>query len=668
MDPVMQMQELIRQIQRYDHHYYVLDDPLVPDAEYDQLLQFLQQLETRHPDLRQPDSPLARVGGKVQSGFPTVTHTAPMTSLDNAFSPEEFTAWQNRLLTPDLPPLDTLRFTGEPKFDGLSLAVRYENGLLAQAATRGDGATGEDVTANARTIRNLPLRLQGSGWPEILEVRGEVVFPKAAFAQVNLERQAAGEKPFANPRNAAAGSLRQMDPAITAKRPLAFFPWGVGVGGSRLGEHFETLTRLRTWGFSLSPWLRHLSAAEIPAYHAELLAARAALPFEIDGAVFKLSGAQLRQALGATARAPRWALAWKFPAEEVRTRVLGIEASVGRTGVLTPVANLEPVAVGGVVVSSATLHNQEELQRLDVRVGDLVWVKRAGDVIPDIIAVSLADRPAQTRPWTLPATCPSCGSPVVQEAGQAAHRCTGGGNCPSQRSAALQHFASRPALDIEGIGEQLSEQLVQAGLVSTLADVFRLTAADLEGLPRQGKQSSAKLLRRIEEAKTPALSRFLFALGIPQVGAETAKHLARHFTLDQLGHASLADLQAVPDVGPVVAQQIHDWFRALANQALVADLLRQGVAPVAPAARMGANTGPLAGKVLVLTGTLPAWSREEAKARIEAAGGKVTGSVSAKTDYVVAGAEAGSKLDRAVALTIPVVDEAGLRLLLGTPQ
>ncbi len=657
------MQELGERIRRLDHAYYVLDDPQVSDAEYDRLMYALRQLETQFPDAILPDSPTRRVGGEVQSKFVAVRHAAPMTSLDNVFSVPEFTAWLQRLQQPGMPELSNLLFTGEPKFDGLSLSVRYLNGVLELAATRGDGEQGEDVTENARTIRNLPLRLAGSGWPEVLEVRGEVVFPREAFQKVNAERVAAGSKPFANPRNAAAGSLRQLDPSVTARRPLAFFPWGVGLGGENLGEHYDALMTLLDWGFQVSPWIRRLTCEELPAYYQRLLAERANLPFDIDGAVFKLSGAEHRERLGFTSRAPRWAIAWKFQAEEVSTTLLDIEASVGRTGVITPVAILSPVEVGGVSVSRASLYNLEHIRALDVRIGDTVLLHRAGDVIPEIVGVVPAQRPASAVVWDMPTHCPSCGSPVIQEPDAVAYRCTGTDICPTQRSAALEHFASRSALQVKGLGTKLAEQLVAAGLVCSVADLFSLTAEQLLTLDRMGPASAESLLDQIEAAKSRSLYRYFYALGLPSVGEETAKELALEFGLASLFQASEEELMAVSGIGDKTAKGIVEWCSNPLRQQLVDQLLACGVTPDRPPL-FKPTDGILAGKSFVLTGTLPTLSREDAKSKIEAAGGRVLGTVSKKTDYVVAGEAAGSKLEKANAMGIPILDEAGLSRLL----
>ncbi|ROR32253.1 NAD-dependent DNA ligase LigA [Inmirania thermothiophila] len=655
---------LRREIEYHNYRYYVLDDPVIPDAEYDRLLRELQQIEAMHPELVTPDSPTQRVGAPPRADFGEVPHAVPMLSLDNAFDEGEVAEFDRRVR--ERLGVARVAYACEPKFDGASVSLRYEDGVLVRAATRGDGRRGEDVTPNARTIRTVPLRLLGAGWPRVLEVRGEVVIPREAFARLNEARRAAGEPPFANPRNAAAGSLRQLDPGVTAARPLVFVPWGFGELSEPLAPtHSASLRRLAAWGFRLSGQLETAEGVEgCLAYYRRILAQRAAFPFEMDGVVYKVDDLAACEALGATARAPRWAVAHKFPAEEAATVVEAIEPSVGRTGVITPVAVLRPVQVGGVTVSRASLHNQDEVERKDVRVGDTVIVRRAGEVIPEVVAVVRDRRPPGTRPWRMPERCPVCGSRVERLPGEAAHRCMGGLYCPAQRKGAILHFASRRAMDIDGLGEKLVEQLVGRGLVRSPADLYRLRREDLVGLERMGEKSAQNLLRAIEASKETTLARFLYALGIPQVGEATAAALARHFgDLDAVMAADVEALQQVPDVGPVVATAIHDFFREAHNREVIEALRRAGVRwpREAPAARREA---PLAGRTFVLTGTLTSMTREEAKARLEALGARVSGSVSRRTDALVVGAEPGSKLARARELGIEILDEAAFLDLL----
>ncbi|MBL8224528.1 MAG: NAD-dependent DNA ligase LigA [Chromatiales bacterium] len=658
-------------IEEHNYRYYVLDDPTIPDAGYDALFRELQALEAAHPELVVPESPTQRVGGAPVPAFGTVRHEQPMLSLDNAFTEEEVRAFDRRVRE-RLGTEEEVAYSAEPKLDGLAVSLVYEAGRLVRAATRGDGFVGEDVTHNVRTIRALPVRLRGDRLPDRLEVRGEVYMPRAGFALLNERLAAEGGKPFVNPRNAAAGSLRQLDPRITATRPLAFFAYGIGshAGGALPDTHSETLVRLRDWGLPVSPDVARVVGVEACLdYQRRLGERRRALPYEVDGVVYKVDSCAQQEALGYVSRAPRFAVAHKFPAEEQTTVVEAVEFQVGRTGALTPVARLRPVFVGGVTVSNATLHNMDELGRKDVRPGDTVVIRRAGDVIPEVVRVLPEQRPAGARSVRLPDRCPVCGSEVVRPEGEAIARCAGGLACAAQRREALRHFASRRALDIQGLGTQLVEQLVTLDLVTDPADLFALDAATLAGLERLGERSAAKLVAAIAASRETTLDRFLYALGIPEVGDSTARVLARHFgSLDALVNADEAALTSVPDVGPVMAGRITAFFRQPRNLAVIARLRSAGVhwPETGPAPPAEAPAGPVAGRSFVLTGTLPNLAREAARERIEAAGGRVAGSVSKRTDYVVAGADPGSKLARALELGIAVLDEDGLlRLLAG---
>jgi len=650
-----------------DRKYYVLDAPDVSDAEYDGWMRELVALEAEHPDLVVPESPTQRVAGAPSEAFDAVTHRVPMLSLNNAFSDEEVVAFDRRAREALGP--GAVRYSCEPKFDGLAISLVYEDGRLAVGATRGDGTTGENVTANLRTIRTIPLSLP-RGVPSRLEVRGEVVMPKREFRRLNEAQLAKEEKVYANPRNAAAGSLRQLDASITASRRLAFQAYGVGEVAPHLppgvGAHSELMRWLASLGFPVSREHRVVEGVEgLLDFYRHIGERRASLPFDIDGVVYKVDDFAQQRTLGFVSRAPRFALAHKFPAEEMPTEVLGIDVQVGRTGAITPVARLAPVFVGGVTVTNATLHNEDEVRRKDVRVGDTVIVRRAGDVIPEVVRVLAERRPARTRLFTMPETCPECGSAVVRLEGEAIARCTGGLVCPAQRKASLLHFASRRAMDIEGLGEKLVDQLVDGGLVRTPADLYTLGVAKLAALERMADRSAANVVAAIEKSKATTLQRFVFALGIRHVGESTARDLARHFGgLDALMDAGEAALLEVNDVGPVVAESIARFFAEKHNREGIERLRAAGVhwTEHAPAPR--AAEGPLAGLTLVLTGTLPTLTRDEAKAMIEAAGGKAAGSVSAKTHYVIAGAEAGSKLAKAEALGIPVLDEDGLKALI----
>ena len=658
---------LREEIARLDYAYYVLAEPLVPDAEYDRLFRELVALETRYPELVTPDSPTQRVGGKPAPEFAEVRHEVPMLSLTNAYTDEEVFAFDRRCR--ELLGVERIRYACEPKFDGLAVSLIYRDGLFSLGATRGDGFTGEDVTANLRTLRSIPLRLRLETPPSLLEVRGEVIMTREDFKRLNEAQLEAGEKTFVNPRNAAAGSLRQLDPRVTAKRPLRFYAYQlVRLEGHPWPEtHSEALALLQRWGFPLSDAREVTEGAEgLLAYYRRMEAERDRLPFDIDGVVYKVDDLSAQQRLGTIARAPRWAIAHKFPPQEEITRLVGIEVQVGRTGALTPVARLEPVFVGGVTVTNATLHNEDYIRDKDIRIGDWVVVRRAGEVIPEIVKVLPERRDGSERPFVMPEHCPVCGSAVARDPDEAAAYCTGGMYCPAQRKRALEHFASRLAMDIEGLGEKLIEQLVDLGWVETPADLYdpdKINADRLASLPRMGEKSAAKLMAAIERSKKTTLARFIYALGIRHVGEATAKLLAGHFgSLDALMNARLDELTAIEGIGPVVAQSIRDFFDEPHNRQVIERLRRLGVhwEESVPAKKSRA----LAGLTFVLTGTLPRLTREEAKALIEAHGGKVSASVSKKTDYVVAGSEAGSKLQRALELGVPVIDEDTLERLI----
>ena len=650
------IQQLRAELVAANNAYYREDAPTLSDAEYDARLRELRTLEDRNPQWQSADSPTRRVGAAPVEVFGEVHYAIPLTSLDNVFDQDGFSDWlarvQKGLGREDVP------LSAEPKFDGLSVNIRYIDGKLVQAGTRGDGQTGEDVTANVRTIRNVPLQLTGKDWPELLEVRGEVVIPVAAFRRLNGERLRAGDNPFANPRNAAAGSLRQLDSRVTAKRPLAYFPWGWGESSVSLGEsHIAVMERLSAWGFEVTPYLRGVhELTECQSYFSEMQKIREGMPFEIDGLVFKVDDLPAREQLGFTARAPRWAIAYKFPAHEERTVVEDILASVGRTGVITPVAVLQSVQVGGVTVSRASLHNQDEVDRKDIRVGDTVLVRRAGDVIPEVVMVIKEERPPATQPWHMPQRCPVCGSEVLRLANESAHRCMGGLYCPAQRMGAIRHFASRRAMDIRGLGEKLVQQLVGHGLVHTVADIYHLDESALCGLERMASRSAQKLLAEIDRSRHTALPRFLYALGIRQVGEGTAKSLAIYFgDLDPLMAATPELLQNIPDVGPIVAESVAHFFAQPHNRDVIAALRTAGVQWAAVQPQKG---GRFQGMTLVLTGALGSMTREEAKTAIENAGGKVSSSVSAKTSYVVVGKDPGSKAEKATKLSVKQLTEA----------
>jgi DNA ligase (NAD+) len=659
--------ELRAQLAQHDYRYYVLDDPQVPDAEYDRLMRELRALEAADPRLITPDSPTQRVSGTPSAAFGEVVHQVPMLSLDNAFTEEDLRAFDRRIHE-RLNVTGELDYVAEPKLDGLAVTVIYREGLLAQAATRGDGVTGEDVTANVRTIRAVPQRLRGAA-PRLLEARGEVFMPLAGFERMNAKARERGEKVFVNPRNAAAGSLRQLDARITAARPLSAFFYGLGAleGAPLPPGQQELLDLLRALGLAVSPEARTVRGVEgCLAYYRDLGARRAALPYQIDGVVYKLERRADQERLGFLSRSPRWAIAHKFPADEALTVVKGVEFQVGRTGALTPVARLEPVFVSGVTVSNVTLHNIDEVRRKDVRVGDTVIVRRAGDVIPEVVSVLLERRPPGSVPVELPSECPVCHSRVLRVAGEAVARCTGGFTCRAQRQEALRHFASRRALDIEGLGDKLIEQLVEREELKSPADIYSLTLLQLAQLERMGEKSAANLIAAIERSKQTSLPRLLFGLGIREVGEATALALARHFgSLERLMSADAATIEQVPDVGPIVAAHVAAFFASAEHRRVIKALQDQGVRwPDLP---LGAPAGedPLAGKTFVLTGTLKTLTREEAQEALVARGAKVSASVSKKTSYVVAGAQAGSKLNKARELKVTVLDEGELLKLLG---
>ena len=667
--------QLRREIETHNFNYYVLDQPTVPDAEYDRLFRELQAIEAEHPDLLTPDSPTQRVGARPLAAFASVRHRLPMLSIRTETDTSEAgaRAFDARVrkelgLTEADPPVE---YAAELKFDGLAMSLRYERGILVQAATRGDGETGEDVTQNVRTVHAIPLRLDTDSPPEVLEVRGEVYMRRDDFERYNARQRALGKATLVNPRNGAAGSIRQLDPAVAAQRPLSFYCYGIGetVGWPVPASHGEVLDALAGFGLPVSgervvgPGVETLLA-----FHRDIAARRDRLPFDIDGVVYKVNRLDLQQRLGFVAREPRWAVAHKYPAQEELTTVEAIEVQVGRTGAITPVARLAPVFVGGVTVTNATLHNEDEVRRKDVRVGDTVIVRRAGDVIPEVVSVVLERRPMRDLvtplhdPYELPKVCPECDSPVVRIEGEAVARCTNGLSCPAQRKQALLHFASRRAMDIEGLGDKLVDQLVDRGMVHTPADLYRLDLAALAGLERMAEKSAANLLAAVEASRGRELHRFIHALGIRNVGEQTAKDLARHFGgLDALMAADEPALLQVPDVGPVVAESILAFFAEPHNRSVIERLREAGVWRDGEARPL---VGPLTGKTFVLTGTLPNLTRDQARERIEALGGKVAGSVSKKTDFVVAGADPGSKFTKAQELGITVLDEDGLLKLL----
>ncbi|EHZ7428803.1 NAD-dependent DNA ligase LigA [Vibrio cholerae] len=655
--------ELRQTLHEHGVRYYVEDAPTIPDAEYDRLMRELLELEAAHPELMSSDSPSLRVGGRPLDAFESVVHEIPMLSLDNAFDDSELDSFYRRM-TDRIPAVQHSAFCCEPKLDGLAVSLLYENGVLTRAATRGDGTTGENITENVRTIKAIPLRLQGADFPTRLEVRGEVFMPKAGFEALNARALKKGEKQFVNPRNAAAGSLRQLDSKITAQRPLAFYAYSVGVieGGELATSHYQRFLQLKGWGLPICPETKLVtSLAEVKAFYQDILQRRQFLAYEIDGVVIKVDDIQLQERLGFVARAPRWAIAYKFPAQEELTLLNDVEFQVGRTGAITPVAKLEPVFVGGVTVSNATLHNADEIERLGVMVGDTVVIRRAGDVIPQIVSVVLERRPADAKTILFPTHCPVCQSDIERIEGEAVARCTGGLVCQAQRKEALKHFVSRKALDVEGLGDKVIEQLVDREMVATPADLFRLRAGELTILERMGPKSAQNVIDALNKAKQTTLPKFLYALGIREVGEATALNLAQHFlSLEAIQQASLEQFIEVPDVGVVVASHLQAFFAQDRNQQVINELLEQGITWPALTAAPVAVDSALAGKIVVLTGSFTQLSRNDAKAALQALGAKVTGSVSKNTDIVFAGEAAGSKLAKATELGIQVFDEQAL--------
>lgn len=671
MDTIEQkITQLRTTLRHHEYLYHVLDTPEIPDAEYDRLMAELRSLEDTHPELITPDSPTQRVGAAPLSEFTQVRHEVPMLSLDNAFDEASYLAF-NKRVQDRLKSAEAITFCCELKLDGLAVSLLYEDGVLVRAATRGDGTTGENITANVRTIRSIPLKLRGENIPRRLEVRGEVFLPQAGFEKINEEARRTGGKIFANPRNAAAGSLRQLDPRITAKRPLTFFCYGVGLleGGELPASHHARLQQFKEWGLPVSDRIRLCNTPEeVLAFYHQVEADRPKLGFDIDGVVIKVDSLALQETLGFVARAPRWAVAFKFPAQEQMTFVRDVEFQVGRTGAITPVARLEPVQVAGVLVSNATLHNADEIERLGLRIGDRVVIRRAGDVIPQVVGVVESERPENTSEIVFPTHCPVCGSDVERVEGEAVARCTGGLICGAQRKEALKHFVSRRALDVDGMGDKIIDQLVEKEYVHTPADLFRLTAGKLTGLDRMGPKSAQNVVDALEKAKETTFARFLYALGIREVGEATAAGLATHFgTLDALIAASIEDLQKVPDVGIVVATHTFNFFAEESNREVIRQLTEEaGVHWPAPVIIKAEEIdSPFAGKTVVLTGSLSIMSRDDAKARLVELGAKVAGSVSKKTDLVIAGEAAGSKLVKAQELGINVIDEAEMIRLLG---
>lgn len=662
VSPAQRAEALRRQLHEANHRYYVLDDPSLPDAEFDRLLRELETLESEHPELLTPDSPTQRVGAEPSGAFDSVEHLQPMQSLGNCFSDEELGEFDRRVReglgrTP-------IHYVAEPKLDGLAVSLVYENGVLVRGATRGDGAKGENITANLRTIRQIPLRLNGDA-PALVEVRGEVYLPRAGFLKMNEEARAEGRKEYVNPRNAAAGSLRQLDSRLTARRPLAIFAYAIAAhdGYEAPGTHWEVIQQLRAWGFPVSDLVQRVTGLEgCLAYYQRIGEQRDELPFDIDGVVYKLDDLAGREELGSVARAPRWAIAHKFPAEEAVTTLENVEFQVGRTGALTPVARLQPVFVGGVTVSNATLHNMDEIARKDIRIGDRVVVRRAGDVIPEVARVIVEQRPDGTRSIELPAACPVCAGEVVRAEGEAVARCSAGLSCRAQLHNALVHFVSRKAMDIEGLGEKLLAQLIEQGHVRGAPDLYRLEIGTLAQMERMGEKSAANVVAAIDAARETTLPRFIYALGIREVGEVTAQALASHFgDMDPIMTADEAALVAVPDVGPIVAKHLAAYFADPAHRELIAELRSVGVHW--PAVQTAAKSGPFLDRTFVITGTLPDMSRDQAKAWIESLGGRVTGSVSKNTDFLLAGEAAGSKLTKAEKLGVTVLDlEAAQRL------
>jgi DNA ligase (NAD+) len=669
--PAARAEDLRRQLELHNYRYHVLDDPEVSDAEYDRLLNELKQIEAENPDLITPDSPTQRVGATPVSELQEAVHTTPMLSLDNAFTDDDLINFDRRVRE-RLETDKTIQYVAEPKLDGLALSFRYENGKLVRAATRGDGMKGEDVTHNVRTIKAVPTQLRGKA-PDVIDVRGEIFMTLAGFKAMNQRALEKGEKVFVNPRNAAAGTMRQLDPRLAASRPLDVFFYAVGEHGNwKLpATHFEVLEQLREWNLKVSPLVKLVQGVEgCLEYYRDIGEKRGSLKYEIDGVVYKVNRFAQQRELGFVSRAPRWAIAHKFPAHEENTIVRDVEFQVGRTGALTPVARLEPIFVGGVTVSNATLHNMDEVQRKDVRIGDTVVIRRAGDVIPEVVKVVLERRPKNARPVELPEKCPICGSAVEREEGEAVARCTGSLSCAAQLRGALLHFAARRAMDVDGLGEKIVDQLIEgeSPLVKSPADLYKLNVEQFANLERLGEKSAKNLVDALEKSKKTTLSRFLYAVGIRDVGESTAAALANHFgSIEALQDANEAAIQEVPDVGPVVAAHVYTFFQQPHNREVIQALRERGVHWPVQKARAAPTEGPLTGKTFVLTGTLESMSRDDAGDRITALGGKVTGSVSKKTSYVVAGAEAGSKLTKAQELGVEILDEAAFLKLIEKP-
>ena len=659
-----QIQQLRDEINHHNYLYYVLDTPEIPDSEYDRLLRKLQALETEYPEFITPDSPTQRVGATPLAAFQQVKHDVPMLSLNNAMDEQEVEDFDRRIR--EKLAADKITYTAEPKLDGLAVSLLYEDGILVRGATRGDGTSGEDVTQNVRTIDSIPLRLMGQNFPKRLEVRGEVIMTKSGFNKLNATQRQKGDKTFANPRNAAAGSLRQLDSRITATRPLGFYCYGVGRISAELADtHLAILQQLKQWGFRLNPEVKQLKGLKgCLDYYRAIMQKRDSLDYDIDGVVYKVDSLAEQNIMGFVSRAPRWAVAHKFPAQEEMTRLLGIDVQVGRTGAITPVARLEPVFVGGVTVTNATLHNQDEIDRKDVRIGDSVIVRRAGDVIPEVVSAIVSKRPKGARKFKMPVHCPVCGSDVVKLENEAVARCTGGLFCEAQRKEAIKHFASRKAMDIDGLGDKLVEQLVDEDLIHDVADLYSLRQEQLAELERMADKSAQNLVEALEKSKTTTLERFIFALGIRQVGETTARTLAMHFgELDALMKAGQEELIVIPDVGPVVAESIRRFFKESHNRDVIKKLRKAGIHwPTIEV--VAATEQKLSGKTFVITGTLSSMGRDDAKQLLLAQGAKVTASVSKKTDYVIVGESPGSKAARAEQLGVEILDEeAFLKLI-----
>ncbi|MGQ3892638.1 NAD-dependent DNA ligase LigA [Legionella sp. CNM-4043-24] len=669
-DALTKIEELRQKIRMYDYYYYVLDELLIPDAEYDRLFRQLQDLERQHPDFVTEDSPTQRVGGQPAGAFEPVQHRQAMLSLNNVFSTEELQAFIKRVADKIESREDGLLFTCEPKLDGLAVNLTYENGILKHAATRGDGTTGENISANIRTIASVPLKLLTDKAPELVEVRGEVYMPKAGFEAFNERARQNGDKLFANPRNAAAGSLRQLNPQITATRPLAIYCYGIGAyeGDSLPDSHYEQLQLLQAWGFRVSAESRQVRGlAGCLEYYESMLEKRSRLPYEIDGVVYKLDSLRLQDILGYVARAPRFACAHKFPASEEMTQVLAVDFQVGRTGAITPVARLKPVSVAGVTVSNATLHNMDEIERKGILIGDTVIIRRAGDVIPEVVSVILDKRPADAHPVVLPVHCPVCGADVVRTEAEAVARCTGGLFCAAQLKRMIWHFASRKAMAIDGLGQGIIDSLVENKRIRDVSDLYNQTVQSLADLPRMGLKSAENLIQALEQSKQTTFKRFLYALGIREIGEVSAGVLATEFRdISALKNASLEELMALKDIGPVGASYVVHFFAQAHNLEIVDKLLAYGIHWPVEERKVLDEQHPLFGKTVVITGTLASMARDEAKQRLEAAGAKVTGSVSAKTDYLLAGAEAGSKLDKAMQLGVSILSEEDFLNLVGS--